>query len=105
MVIVASTDSFFVCSVPDEGGLRSLSLSQLSNLLQKILNTLVAEQLSTFVPIEDLHRALLREHSVDAEVTDQIIKWFGIYDRGIWEPDYDEISKVVGLSLLSENKV
>lgn len=101
----ASNHALNFSTLMNQGVLRKLSMSQLSSLLQKILNTMVAEGLSTFVPLADLHKALLKEHGVQYEMTDQVVKWFGLCEGGLWEPDFEQISKVIGLSLLSENKV
>lgn len=82
-----------------------MSMDHLSNFLQKTLNILVTEAFSAPIPIVALHEAVFREHGVPSDVTLQVIKWLGYYGGDYWEPDYDEMSKIIGLSLLSESKV
>ncbi|KAF8322142.1 hypothetical protein DL93DRAFT_2124030 [Clavulina sp. PMI_390] len=86
------------------GWLRSLSLDQLSDILQKTLNILVAEGHATFVPVPAFQTILQRDHGLSPEISDQVMRWFGPSEKDLWEPDYDQISKVIGLSLLSKNK-
>jgi hypothetical protein len=85
--------------------LQSLTLQQSSDFLQRVLTTLVSEGLSaTRVHLGTLRSALL-QHDIPEELTDQAIGWFGLIDGDYWEPDLDDISKMIGLALLSEHKV
>lgn len=86
--------------------MQTLTLQQLSDFLQRALTTLVSEGLSlNRVHLRTLRSALLLEHNIPEELTDQVIRWFGSAGDEHWEPDFDDISKIIGLALLSQHKV
>jgi hypothetical protein len=88
------------------GSLQTLTLYQLSDFLQRALTTLVSEGLSVNrVHLGTLRSTLLREHDIPEELSDQVIRWFGSIDSDYWEPDLDDMSKMIGLALLSQHKV
>jgi Sister chromatid cohesion protein Dcc1 len=88
------------------GSLQTLSLQQLSDFLQRALTTIVSERLPTNrIDLSTLRSALLREQDIPEELTSQIIPWFGSVDDDYWEPDLGEMSKTIGLALLSPHKV
>jgi len=91
-------------TAPDE--LRPISLPYLNNILQFILNILVARLLKhESAPVELLTRDLDVEHEISPSVARQVLEWFGeITGGGRWKMNVDEVIREVGLGILRQHK-
>jgi sister chromatid cohesion protein DCC1 len=86
--------------------LRPISISYLTAILEFLLNALVANSLShQAAPAEDLVWTLEHEHEVKADVTRQVMTWFGQVSEGLWSVDVDATVKEVGLGILRAYRV
>ena len=56
-------------------------------------------------PAEDLVWTLEREHEVKADVTRQVMAWFGEISAGLWKMNVEATVKEVGLGILRAYRV
>lgn len=88
------------------GELRPIATSYLTAILEFLLNALVANSLShQGAPAEDLVWTLEQEHEVKADVTRQVMAWFGEISAGLWKVDVEATVKEVGLGILRAYRV
>lgn len=94
--------------------LRPISHSYLNNILELILNTLVAMSLRPeSVPVAQIIHALSVKHEVRRDISQQIISWFGTlkgvdeddYSKATWTMDVTSVVRRMGLGLLNTHRV
>ncbi|EJU04162.1 hypothetical protein DACRYDRAFT_114561 [Dacryopinax primogenitus] len=85
------------------GELRSLLPSQLSNILETILTSMVARSFSPkHVPLDNFLDAMEEDHELPREVVRGVIGWYGDVSEERWRADMAGLVREIGLGLLSE---
>lgn len=93
-------------SSPCAGSLRPITSDYLSRVLELLLNYLVSLSMPhDAASVEDLLAALQDEHQVKREVTEQVMRWYGDINAGLWSVHVEAVLKQVGLGILSHYKV
>lgn len=86
--------------------MRPIAKSYLTAILEFLLTALIANSFShKSAPANKLVSILEHEHEVKANVTRQVMAWFGEVNGGTWKVDVDATVREVGLGILRTYKV
>jgi hypothetical protein len=81
-----------------------LERSYLAQMLQLILNAVVAQSMSPEAALVDELELSLQEQDVPKEVTSQVLSWFGIVTGNHWQACLPDIAREIGVDLLRSHQ-
>lgn len=88
------------------GYLRPIAPVHLNTILELLLNYLILLNLShEAAPVDDLVSALVDEHDIPRQVSNQVMSWFGQVEKGTWKMDVDAVVAEIGLGIIRHYKV
>ncbi|KAG9316366.1 sister chromatid cohesion protein Dcc1 [Chiua virens] len=88
-----------------DGCLRPVAPAHLNTILELLLNYLVSLSLShDAAPVDDLVSALVDDHEVPREVSNQIMSWFGQIEANTWKMDVNAVIAEIGLGIIRHHK-
>lgn len=95
----------FDTSLIRAGYLRPIAPAHLNTILELLLNYLISLNLShEAAPVDDLVSALIDEHDIPREVSNQVMSWFGQVE-GTWKMNPDAVVAEIGLGIIRHFKV